>query len=223
MDAKSRRTLEMGNRALEFSRVNPDPSPGHEAAVGQLQDFVNRGELLADQQRGGFLEVRVATSRKRDLRRALRKGHLAHLANVARVAEKELPGLRVRFRLSLAGGSYLTFRTAARGMLAEMMARKDVLEKHGLSATVLDGLAQGLDQFDAAVKQGVEGRRAHIGASADLRAVADEIAQIVRVMDALNEVRFAGNEELLSAWRAASSVVTPRKAAPDGEELKPAA
>lgn len=35
MDAKSRRTLEMGNRALEFSRVNPDPSPGHEAAVGR--------------------------------------------------------------------------------------------------------------------------------------------------------------------------------------------
>lgn len=42
----------------------------------------------------GLLEVRAAATRKRDLRRTLRRAHLAHLRRVARIAERELPGLR---------------------------------------------------------------------------------------------------------------------------------
>ena len=215
----------MGERVLEFCKAHPDPSPGFEAMVTTLDEGLNRADLLADQQRNGILEVRVATQRKQDLRRALRKGHLAHLTRVARVAEKEVPGLSQRLRLSLTGGTYLSFRAAARGMVAEAASRQDILVKHGLSSTVVDALGQALDQFDAAVKQGTEGRRAHVGASTDLDSVANEIVQIVRVMDGLNRVRFAGNDELLPAWISASSVVATPVRTPEepAVEVKPAA
>jgi hypothetical protein len=48
---------------------------------------------------------------------------------------------------------------------------------------VLDSLGQSLDQFDRAVEQGSEGRRVHIGAGANLDVAADEIVQIVKVID----------------------------------------
>jgi hypothetical protein len=47
-----------------------------------------------------------------------------------------------------------------------------------LLASVAAGLVLALDQFDAAVERGSDGRTAHVGASAELRAVADEVVQI---------------------------------------------
>jgi hypothetical protein len=47
---------------------------------------------------------------------------------------------------------------------------------------VLRNLAQALDEFDQVVEQGTDGRRAHVGASAELDAVAEELTQVVRLM-----------------------------------------
>ena len=238
MRARSRRQLEMGRRAFEFSRAHPDGNPGYETALAALGSMLDRADLLTDQQRNGVVDVSIATRRKNELRRAILQGHLRHLGRVARRAEKELPGLSGRFRLKLTGGTLVGFRAAARGMLAEASARKDVLMRYGLSATVLDGLAAALAQFDEAVKQGMDGRRAHTGASSDLASVAGEIVQVVRVMDGLNRVRFAGDAELLPAWERASSVfATPTvkeetipdsgsgsgENPPEGGEVRPAA
>ena len=78
----------------------------------------------------------------------------------------------------------LGFRTAARGMAAEAQNRREVLVKHGLVETVLVDLLRTPDQFDAAVESGRGGFQSHVGDSAELRAVGDEIVRIVRVMDA---------------------------------------
>jgi hypothetical protein len=91
--------------------------------------------------------------------------------------------------------TYLAFRTAARRMAAEAQSRKEVLVKHGLAESVLVNLTQTLDQFDAAVESGVTGRQTHVGASAELQAVADEIFQIVQVMDGLNRYRFMNDPD----------------------------
>ncbi|HEU4829308.1 MAG TPA: hypothetical protein VFT04_08935 [Gemmatimonadales bacterium] len=230
MRARSRRKLEMGQRALEFSRAHPDSNPGYETALVRLDEMLNRAAVLTDQQRNGFLEVRIASRRKRELRKAITKGHLTHLMGVAQGAEKAVPGLTQRFRIGLLGTTYLGFRAAARGMLAEVTTRKETLMQFGLSVTVLDALASALDQFDAAVKQGVDGRRNHTGATQDLAAVADEVVQIVRVMDGLNRVRFADDAERLPAWEKASAIFAdPAKlpeegeTPPEGGEVRPAA
>ena len=234
MNARTRRKIEMATGALEFSRAHPDPSPGYTAALATLEERVTRAEQLAAQQREGIIEARAATARKRDLRQTLKQAHLVHLARVAAVAAREVPELPQKFVLTRATNAYLAFRTAARGMQAEALGRKEVLVKHGLAESVLESLAQALDQFDAAVEQGSEGRRAHVGASAELDAVADEIVQIVKVMDGLNHVRFAADAEQLAAWASASNVIGPFRPAtkpapkelpapPAGGEVRPAA
>ena len=80
MNAKTRRRLEMGRRALEFSRAHPDESPGYTGALAQLEEQLTRSEQLATQQREGVVEVRAASARKRDLRRSMRQRQLVHVA-----------------------------------------------------------------------------------------------------------------------------------------------
>ena len=54
MNTKARRKLEMGARALDFSREHPDASPGYAAALARLEDRLNRAAQLEAQQRDGI-------------------------------------------------------------------------------------------------------------------------------------------------------------------------
>ena len=229
MNAKTRTKLEMGTRALNFSRAHPDGSPGYAAALASLEESLTRAEQLADRQRQGIVKFRAAIAAKRNLRRRMRRTQLVHLARVAQGASKEMPDLAQSFVLGPEAVAYQSFRTAARAMVAEALNQKALLVKHGLADTVLDSLVQGLDQFDQATEQGVDARRAHVGASAELDSMADEVGHIVKVMDALNRFRFAESAELLAEWESASNTVGPsrptaEKAAPvPGGEIRPAA
>jgi hypothetical protein len=134
---------------------------------------------------------------------------MALLARVAESAEVEVPGIAQKFRLPREAVPYLAFRTAARGMLAEAQAQKELLVRHGLLEAVLDAMSDNLNKFEEAVEQGTEGRRSHVGASAELDALADELTQICRLMDAINRSRFSENPESLAQWESASNVIGP--------------
>ena len=231
MNAKTRRKIEMGTRALKFSRVHPDSSPGYAAAVASLEELLTRAVQLADRQRDGITDVRAATAKKRELRKTMRRTQLMHLARVAR-ASREIPELAQKFALAPEATPYLAFRTVARGIVAEAQTHKELLVKHGLADTVLDSLVQTLNQFDQAIEQGTDGRRAHVGARAELDAVTDEVVQIVKVMDALNRFRFADDAEVLAEWGSDSNTFGPPHPAgdkpapatpPPGSEERPAA
>jgi hypothetical protein len=232
MNTKTRRRIEMGQRSLDLSTAAPDTSPGYIAALERLGDLLKRADTLAAQQREGILEVRTATARKRDLRRMMLRAHLSHLAGVAKIASDEDPELATTIVVSQKALPYLVFRNTARSLQAEVVSRKDLLVKHGLADTVLDSLATALDQFDAAINQSTDGRRKHVGASAELDSVADEIVQIVKILDGLNRLRFANDAERMAAWESASNVFggarSAAKAGPGdppapGGEVKPAA
>jgi hypothetical protein len=205
--AKTRKKLEMGKIVLEFSRQHPDPSPGFVAAVALLQERLARADQLARQQFDGRSEVHAATARKRQLRRLMKKAHLHHLSNVAELAAEEEPEVVQKLRFPSDASTYLAFQAAAEGMAAEAESRKELLMKHGLSEEVLSDLKVTLQEFDTAVQQGSAGRLTHVGASAELLRIADEIVQVVQVMNGLVRIRFANQEELLAAWESASSVV----------------
>lgn len=217
MRAKTRKKLEMGKSVLEFSRKHPDPSPGYAAAVALLQERLARADQLARQQIDGRSEVHAATARKRELRRLMKKAHLDHLSNVAELASEEDPDVLEKLRFPADATSYLSFQTAAEGMAAEAESRKGLLMKHGLSEEVLSDLKVTLDHFRTAVEQGSAGRLAHVGASAELVTIAEEVVQVVKVMNGLIRIRFANQEEQLAAWESASSVVATPK-----PETKPA-
>ncbi|MEO7475265.1 MAG: hypothetical protein ABIY46_08005, partial [Gemmatimonadales bacterium] len=88
-----------------------------------------------------------------------------------------------------------------------------VLVHYGLSEAVLEVFGQLLDQFDAAVKLGTDGRAAHTGATKRLDELAQKAGRIVRAMDARNRYRFKSDAQMLGAWGTASTV---RKAAGPG-------
>jgi hypothetical protein len=230
MNAESRRKIEMGTRALEFSLAHPDSEAGTAGVVTRLEQLVARANDTAAAQRNGLIQVRAASARKEELRRAMLAVPIAHLAEVGRAAAREEHELGKTFRFKPGASTFLAFRTAARGMASAAEAHREVLVKHGLSPSVLEEFVRMLDQFDEAVGLGIEGRTAHVGATRELRAVATEIVRTVRVMDGRNRQRFAEDGQLLGSWISASTVLgTPRPAVepeggtPAGGEVRPAA
>jgi hypothetical protein len=229
MLAKTRRKLDMGTRVLEFTRLHPDTSPAFVAAVARLQGRLARADQLARQFMDGRSAVHVATARKAELRRLMRRTHLHHLSSVAEVASVDEPELARKFVIPRDTFTYRGFQTAASGLAAEAQSRKELLLKHGLAEEVLTGL-------EVALEQGAAGRLTHIGATAELDTVGEEVVQIVKVMTGLIRVRFAGQPELLVEWESASNVVaaprpedkpetgpTPAPTPPTGGEVRPAA
>lgn len=230
MNAQSRRKIEMGTRALEFTRAHPDTEPGTATVVARLEQQVARANETAAVQRDGFIHVRAASARKEELRRAMLEVPIAHLAEVGRAAAREEHELGKTFRFKPGASTYLAFRTAARGMAISAETHRETLARHGLSQSVLDEFVRMLDQFDAAVALGIEGRTAHVGATRELRAVGSEIVRTVRLMHGRNRQRFAQDEQLLGSWSSASTVLgTPRSGTesegetPAGGEVRPAA
>jgi len=221
MNAESRRKIEMGNSALKFTGAHPDTDPGAAPAVTKLEQLVGRADELAAAQRDGMIHVRAAAARKVELRREMLAVPIAHLAQVGAMAAREDHELGKTFRFKPGASTFLAFRTAARGMASAAEAHKETLAKHGLVPSVLEELGRMLDEFDAAVALGSDGRVAHLGATRELKAVAQEIVRTVRVMDGRNRLRFADDGELLGSWLGASRVLRGRRAGTEGGAAAP--
>jgi hypothetical protein len=231
MNGDVRRTLEMAARAEHFSDAQPDTDAGHAVLVGRLKQVRAEMEQVAALQRAGRIDVHTGAMEKRRLRREMLAGPIAHLAEVAGMAKRDHPDLVNKLRYKPSGVTYVAHRTAARSLQAEATTNREVLAKFGLSEAVLQVFGQLLDQFDAAVKLGSDGRAAHTGATRRLDALAMEAGQIVRAMDARNRYRFKSDEQVLGAWVNASTVrraggspsveTTPTQEA--GGDVRPAA
>jgi len=225
MNAQCRRKIEMGTRALEFSRAHPDADPGYAAAAAKLEQLMARASEATVAQRSGIVDARAASARKGELKRTMQAVHIAHLAQVGEEAATENHELGKRFRFQPAAGTLLAFRAAAGTMADEAQANREMLVKYGLSAAVLEEFLQRLEQFDAAVALGNAGRATHVNATAELDAVAAGIVRAVNVMDGRNRQRFQQEEPLLAEWISASTVVGRRRRVSDNpapEETPPA-
>jgi len=234
MNAQSRRKIEMGARALEFSRANPDSEPGAAEAVARLEQLVTRANETAAVQRDGFIRVHAASTRKKELRGEMLDVPIAHLAEVGRAAAREDHELGKMFRFNPGASTFLAFRTAARSMAGSALTHREVLLKHGLSQSVLDEFVRKLDELDVVAALGNGGRTNRMGATRELRAVASEIVRMVRVMDGRNRQRFSDDAQRLGSWISASRVlgnssragmdpVVPEAGKPAEGEVRPAA
>ncbi len=224
MNAVTRRKLDMGDRALNFSIAHPDASPGYAAALASLQQRLTRAKQLAETQQDGINHRQAANARKNKLRQQMRKTQLRHLARVAEVAARENPDLNGKLVLRGAPRPFRSFRAVAGSMVAESQTWKELLVKYGLADTVLDSLVLSLEKFDRAIADSTDALRAHVSARAELEVLGDEVVDIVGVMDALNRFRFADDLATLAEWDTVSNVITPVHTPPiPGGEIKPAA
>jgi len=95
---------------------------------------------------------------------------------VGAVAAKENAELAVQFQVPPSNASHEAMLTMARGMLEKATLHKDVLVKRGMSEQLLGDLALALGEFAQTIEATRAGRREHVGAIADLEAVAAEDA-----------------------------------------------
>src|SRR3954470_5254176 len=212
MDRHTRTTIEMGRRALAFAEAHPEQTPANLPALSRLKELLTRADELVIQQRDGISEVRAATIEKRDIRRKIRRTHLPHLFRVAEAAGIERPELAQKIQLPSDEMPYLAFRSAVQGILTEVQHEKELLVRYGMVEPAPASLAETVVKFDRAIERGVAGRRAHVGARAQLRAIVDEVLEQVRQLDGLIRFRFASDPEGLAAWRSARNTFGPPRA-----------
>jgi hypothetical protein len=201
-----RNRLAMASRVLEFSRAHPAADPSYAGIVARLEAAVDKGEQLARQQLSGSNAVRASTARRKELRRAVHD-QLRHLARVGDAVAKAQPDLAEHFLLPMSSASGQAYRTAARAMLDEAVAQRDLLLQHGMASTLLDDLASALKHYDTSVEQAQSGLRARIGAVAELSVVSSEIIEGAQMLDGLNRYRFRTNADLRAEWESARNVV----------------
>ena len=221
----------MAVRARDFLRAHRTDGVPEQAALARLEELVQRAEALVAQQRAGVLASRASTEHRAKVRRALQSKLLRYLTAVGRVAARENADLGAQFRLPRTRGANLAFVAVARGMLEKATAQKELLVGHGMAEQLLDDLARGITEFEQTLEATRTGRRSHVGASADLKAVFSEISEQVRLLDGLVRYRFGDNEELMGAWVSARSVFGPPHSHPQvsspsdagPEVVKPAA
>ena len=212
MNALLRRRLEMAARVRDFLRAHKTDAVGEGLGLAKLEELIQRAEVLVAQQRGGVVVTRAATQQRDKLRRALLSKLLLYLRAVGAVAAKQNPELAVQFQLPPANASHQALLTVVRGMLEKATAQKELFVSRGMSPMLLEALAGALGEFEKTLEASREGRRNHVGASADLKAVAAEIKEQVRVLDGLVRFRFGENAELMGAWASARNVLGPFKA-----------
>jgi len=230
MNAVLRRRLEMAARVRDFLRAHR--TEGAEAtALTRLEELLERADELAAQQRAGVLAAHGSIEQRAEVRRALQGKLLRYLAGVGAVAARGNVELGAQFRLPRTRATNQAFVTLAQGMLAKATEHKDLLVKQGLSEGVLADIASALEEFEQTLEATRTARREHVGASGDLRAVASEITEQVRLLDGLVRYRFGDDAELMTAWASARNVLGPfrSKAEPEADAgeapgvVKPAA
>jgi hypothetical protein len=102
--------------------------------------------------------------------------------------------------------SHRVFVAAVRGLLGKAKEQKDLPVSHGMQPSLLDDLEAAVAELEKTHDVSPTGRRDHMGATADLEAVAAEIARQVRGLDGLLRYRFRTNAELMGEWAGVRNV-----------------
>lgn len=201
------RRMETGKSVCQFSDAHPSTDPSFVSVLGRLKDAVTRMTALAGQQVGGFLSKHASTARRQEIRRRLREGLLRHLMTVGEAAAVEKPELTKVFHLPAERLSHARFQAVLHRLLEVGQAEKELLLKHGLTATLLDDLTVAVGEFDTSLTETIEGKQGHVLASRELEVVGEEVMLLVGLMDGINRYRFQRDPQLLAAWKSARHVV----------------
>ena len=211
MNALLRRRLEMAARVRDFLRAHQMDGVGQGLGLAKLEELLERAENLATQQRTGVAVVRSATKQRQEIRSALQPKILGYLSVVGAVAATQNAELAEQFRMPPPNATHQSLLTMSRAILEKATAQKQLLVSLGMSEQVLDELATALGEYEQTLEATSAGRREHVGARADLKAVAAEISKQLRLLDKVVRYRFGDNPELMGAWDSARNVAGPFK------------
>lgn len=218
MNRRIRRRISRGINAVSFTAARVAPTPDAVSTTEtQVRALVTQGQQLIAEQDQSQQIARAATARKYELRRMLRTAHLVHIAETAKLASADAPGLEKTLRLPREL-PYVEFASVVRGILGTVNENTEVLRKHGLDQSVVNGAALAVDQFGAAIKQAADARQASAVATKHLATLATQISALVRQIDGTYRTRFLDQPELLAGWRTAIAFGDPHRKSPESSD-----
>lgn len=203
-----RRKLDMAARVRDFVRTHPDTNPGYLAAIERLVERLVHAESVAQQEIAGRRSVTGAVATRDRLREEI-ADTLALLSGLARQAAHDEAELSAGIARPDASASSQSFLTRGRVAAATAVTHRALLQRYGMPDTFPEDLGRLLDEFETALNDKHAGRASHVGANAELAAVANEIMGIVMQLGALVRFRFRNDAEALAAWRSARNVAWP--------------
>jgi len=214
MDGKVRRKLETAKRVRDFNRAHPLTDPSHAVVATRFEERLAKAESLAIQEQAGRLESGSATRRRKEARKKVEVELMRYVSRVAQVAQREYPELNGRFVMPSSNATNATLLARAWDMLNLAKAHQEALGKHGLAGTQIDQLASELNRFEEVTEVANAGRRAHVGARAELLSTTAELMELIGLLDLLNRSRFRLDPRLLAAWSSAKNVTGPFRTVP---------
>jgi hypothetical protein len=190
---------------LEFCRRFPDPTPAGTTAIVRLQRLAAQVETLLGQQHAARQEA-AASIKERDRIAGPMRERLAHLARLAGAVALHEGEKGLRLTIPAAATSQAGFLAGARGAVAIAAANEPLLLSYGMPPGMLGELSRELDRYEETVERRSNAEATVGAAGADIAALAGEALQIIRLLDALNHIRFATDRECLTQWEAARTI-----------------
>ncbi len=223
MEAKLRLKLDMAERVRDFCQAHPGTATQYTDTMARLEERLSRAQALATQHVSARIERHASSGTRQQLQRTLVETPLKDLVRIARAASGSNAELARRFTLPRSTANKTAFLAQARALAEEANAQKALFVSYGMAEGFLEELTAGIDAYAKADHSSHDGRAAQVGALADLKKVARELMALVKQLDAMNQVRFKGDQELLAAWMSVSNVEWPHPdAAPSPKKEKAA-
>ena len=219
MDRLLMKKLEMVARVQEFHRAHPY-TDRNQAAVGRrFEERIAEAQSLFSRELG----ERDAYNTEKQHREALRNEIAATMRSVVRIGRLAAGNdsrLASQFK-PVKSSSNVTFFEQSRSLLEVANENQDALIRSGLLGPQLAAFASRLAEFQEVMAAVVGLRRKLNETRAALRSAMADLAKLVRVLDAFQAARFAGDASLLASWgllRVVGSVTTRGEGAEVAED-----
>ncbi|MGE0442097.1 MAG: hypothetical protein AB7L66_21870 [Gemmatimonadales bacterium] len=203
-----RRKLAAADRMADIGRANPFTDPSHVALAARFDGVVDRARQAAVEEQG-HRAAATAALRVRDQVKGELLAELRILARAGELVGAAAPDLAVELAAPSSRSTNALFVSQARARLAAAAGHRELLVQNGLSEGFLERAGQLIERFDGEVDRSTRARNARHQARGALEGAMRELAGVVRLLDAINRPRFAGDPGLLAAWERARNVVGP--------------
>ena len=209
MDTRMQLKVVMLGRLQGFLRANPLGDEPADQVVARFMEKMDRLRALAAQQRAGLVAQAAENRKHREVRRQIIRRPLRHLARVAGsldAGQRQIAAALAQPVDKLRGTDFLT---TVQSIAATAQVHRDLLRSKGMSDATVQDLLTRIAEYDQAVSDADSGRRAHTGASTEIRTLGKALMELARQLDGLVVYRFHDLPEVLGAWESARNVAWP--------------
>ncbi|MGE0439021.1 MAG: hypothetical protein AB7I13_01210 [Vicinamibacterales bacterium] len=208
MRSTVRRMLDAADRMADMGRAQPFTDPSHLTLAARFDSVIERARQAAVEEQAN----RAASTASLRVRDQLKQELLAGLRILARVGDlvgSAAPDLAVELAVPEPRTANAVFLAKARARVAAAAAHAGLLGQNGMSEGLPAELGRLIDRFSEEADRSVRARNAKHQARGELEGAMRELTGVVRLLDAINRPRFAGEPGLLAAWERARNVVGP--------------